>query len=230
MISTLQTITIVGASTGTYSLGFGPLNFNASAKTVQSNLELRFGAGNVIVCSTIGNVANNSKSITGTLFVYFVGSLWSVPQPTLVCQNLTNGQITVTSRTIGHRLVRTMQHTCSIYSSVEVRRQSGKSSFAADPSIVVVPTYINVPCYYEATKNFSVPEQQGGQKETNILTADLWHFIAEQDISSGYTIQMTTPGHPLFGRKWETQGNTTVNAAMPGRPTDSQYVTALLTP
>lgn len=128
------------------------------------------------------------------------------------------------------RIQRLMRHTCNLYRPAARTAQTPGGVEAADFSYSATLAYSNVPCYYQATPEFDEPKDQGITKQINILTSDKWHFLAEQEIADTWLIEMTTPDHPYSGRIWTTQGNSTMNASMPGRPTDSQWIYAKLSP
>jgi hypothetical protein len=132
---------------------------------------------------------------------------------------------------VSSRLNRSFQHTCNIYKPKALASDTG-TGWASDPSTGLSPTpaYTNVVCRYESTENFNEPIIEGETKQTNIFTADKWHFYANQDMASNYVIVMTTAGHPLNGVCWIVQGNAQINASTPGRPANSLTVNAIVGP
>lgn len=129
-----------------------------------------------------------------------------------------------------YRLRRLMQHKCDLYRLATLAMAPGSTFEASDLKYESAIAYSGVLCYYEATPEFDEPAGQGLTKQVNIMTSDKWHFLAEQEIGDTWVIVMRTPGHPDIGKAWVTQGNTTMNASMPGRPTDSQWIYAKLSP
>ena len=91
---------------------------------------------------------------------------------------------------------------------------------AADESFLAVPSWTNVPAFYEPTPEFTNVNPIGLTKEENVFTSDKWWFLADQPLNDAWLIVLTAyydrnyrgsgRQHPLAGRGWITQGNNTV--------------------
>lgn len=103
---------------------------------------------------------------------------------------------------------------------------------AADSKYTDPPDYINVPCLYEATPEFTVVSPLGLNKEENIFTSDKWHFLADQDINDDWLIVLTAcrVNTSLIGRVWTVQGNSEIVTTGVRRPVHKQWVYAKLSP
>ena len=103
---------------------------------------------------------------------------------------------------------------------------------AADSKYAAAPDYINVPCLYEATPEFTNVSPLGLNKEENIFTSDKWHFLADQEISDDWLIVLTAcrVKTSLIGRVWTVQGNSEIVTTGVRRPVHKQWVYAKLSP
>ena len=131
--------------------------------------------------------------------------------------------------TLGRRLQRLFVHTADIYRPEALAARPGKKE-AADVAIQATPIAMGVQCWLEATPEFDERAVQGLTKQINILTSDKWHFLQSQEIADAWLIVMKTPSHPDYLKVWTVQGNPTSNASAPGRPTESQWVFAKVSP
>ena len=103
---------------------------------------------------------------------------------------------------------------------------------AADNKYAGAPDYINVPCLYEATPEFTEVSPVGLNKEENIFTSDKWHFLADQEINDDWLIVLTAcrVKTSLIGRVWTVQGNSEIVNTGARRPVNKQWVYAKLSP
>lgn len=233
MIGSVQQIYIQNASSGTFRLNnTTSLPVGCSAKQMQVALEITYGKGNVVVFSSIGMNASDIPILKLTEYyqIVFIGLLWGKRVSNITVINNTDGQITVTFKVIGQRLMRLLRHTIDIYKLSSTKSLTPKDPEMSDISATPLPAYVGIPACYEPTPNFAKAGPPGLAKLENIMTADRWHFLSEVDIADRYIIVMRTPGNPLKNHFWTVQGNSFVNDSVPARLTQSQAVYAVLDP
>jgi len=236
MIGTVQKVSVVGLSSGTFTLaGCSALHWGCSAGQMQAALSVVFGVGNVIVCSNFGTVANDRPvaAATGYYAVMFVGTLWGTDVPDMAIVNSTNGQISIIYKPVVDRIIAFFNRTVDIYKPSTLNNRLSlapgvPSPEAPDSAEIQIAAYTGVPCGYEPTPNFSDTKGKQRQKLVDIMTADRLVFLADQDILDGYMVVDRTPGSVLQDQPWIVQGNPFVNESTPGNPTETQYVYGVL--
>jgi len=120
----------------------------------------------------------------------------------------------------------------SIYAPAALAAVSLSDEEAQDARFDPVPTYVGVPCLYEATPEMTTPDAIGLNKLENVFTSDKFYFEADVSLNDGYLIKMTSCQAPnsLVGRCWVTQGNSQINNTSTRRPVNNQWIYSKLSP
>lgn len=139
-------------------------------------------------------------------------------------------QYALPSTARSQRLARFMCHTCDLYRPADPAPVTTGDIEGEDFHRVDVVAYTGLVCHYQPTPTFDEPKLEGITKQNSILTSDRWHFLQGQEIGDTWKIVMTTPDHPENGTEWIVQGDPFMNASAPGRPADSQWVYAKVSP
>lgn len=71
-------------------------------------------------------------------------------------------------------------------------------------------TYTNVKCHITPRPESTIPNIAGGVNQDNLDTTDIIHVLADQELGTGYMIQLKTPGHPERLTWYEVQGEARV--------------------
>ena len=124
---------------------------------------------------------------------------------------------------------------CDIYKPTDPVPVATGDIEARDTQVSYTKIATNVKCYYEATPDTTSPQIVGRTGEKNQNVVSKWHFFAGQEVEDSYLLVMTGPvkdkdgnPNPYLGLVWMCESNKTLNFSLPGRPTDSQWIPALL--